>query len=96
MFCKCTNKGENTAGSDLQFDEATQNQFKVGADRHVHLYPTALSPFADLICARRLPFAALRLFDQSRRAGLILPGNFEIDALTACCTGDLVRQGSLA
>ena len=53
-------------------------------------------PFADLIFARRLPFAALRLFDQSRRAGLILPGNFEIDALTACCTGDLVRQGSLA
>ena len=44
-------------------------------------------PFADLICARRLPFAALRLFDQSRRAGLILPGNFEIDALTACCMG---------
>ena len=50
-------------------------------------------PFADLICARRLPFAVLRLFDQSRRTGLILPGNFEIDALTACCTGSPCSAG---
>lgn len=76
---------------------ATQNQIKVGADRHVHLYPTALSPFADLICARRLPLAVLRLFDLTRRAGLILPQKFRIGcAHRMLYGGDLVRQGSLA